>query len=95
VPIGLRQDSNGNPDDEIFKYGLGMLYGKVPGIGKVWQHGGDSDGWHARMFYLPQQDITVVVLQNGDDITRRRNNGSSAFPKLFIDDLIENMVKQV
>jgi CubicO group peptidase (beta-lactamase class C family) len=87
--------SKGNQDDEIFKYGLGMLYGKIPGIGKVWQHGGDNDGWHARMFYLPQQNITAVVLQNGDDIAQRRNNGSSAFPKLLIDDLIENIVKQV
>jgi len=87
--------SRGNQDDETFKYGLGILYGNVPGIGKVWQHGGDNDGWHARMFYLPDHDITAVVVENGDDVAQRRNSGNPAAPTLLIDDLIYQLVQRV
>jgi Ca2+-binding RTX toxin-like protein len=56
---------------------------------------GDNDGWHTQMFYLPNRDITAVIVQNGDDVSQRRNNGNPAFPKLLIDDLIEQMVQRV
>jgi CubicO group peptidase (beta-lactamase class C family) len=87
--------SNGNQDDEVFNYGLGMLYGNVPGIGEVWQHGGDNDGWHTRMFYLPDRDITAVVVENGDDINQRRNSGNPAAPTLLIDNLIQQIIQRV
>jgi CubicO group peptidase (beta-lactamase class C family) len=45
-------------------YGLGIGIADVPNLGKVWAHPGTYWGWASLMAYIPDRDITVVVMEN-------------------------------
>jgi CubicO group peptidase (beta-lactamase class C family) len=45
-------------------YGLGIGIADVPNLGKVWAHPGTYWGWASLMAYIPDRDITVVIMEN-------------------------------
>jgi CubicO group peptidase (beta-lactamase class C family) len=46
-------------------YGMGLMVDTTYGVPVV-HHGGDLDGYHSDMIWLPQQNVGGVVLTNGD-----------------------------
>ena len=46
-------------------YGMGLIVDTTYGVPVV-HHGGDLDGYHSDMIWLPQQNVGAVVLTNGD-----------------------------
>lgn len=52
---------------EPTKYGGGLKIGNYNGKEAI-SHGGDISGYHSGMYYLPKEDLGVVVLGNNDNI---------------------------
>src|SRR5271157_5093548 len=46
-------------------YGMGLMVDTTYGVPVV-HHGGDLVGYHSDMMWLPQQDVGLVILTNGD-----------------------------
>jgi CubicO group peptidase (beta-lactamase class C family) len=46
-------------------YGMGLMVDTTYGIPVV-DHGGDMIGYHSNMMWLPQQNVGLVILTNGD-----------------------------
>jgi CubicO group peptidase (beta-lactamase class C family) len=46
-------------------YGMGLVVDTTYGVPVV-HHGGDLDGYHSDMIWLPQKNVGAVVLTNGD-----------------------------
>jgi len=46
-------------------YGMGLTVDTTYGVPVV-HHGGDLDGYHSDMIWLPQQNVGAVILTNGD-----------------------------
>jgi CubicO group peptidase (beta-lactamase class C family) len=44
------------------RYGLGVESGSVAGIGNFLRHNGATIGWGSEMTYLPDRQITAIVL---------------------------------
>jgi CubicO group peptidase (beta-lactamase class C family) len=47
-------------------YGMGVFVGDADGL-RVIAHGGDIEGFHSFLIYVPQRRLTVVVLGNVED----------------------------
>lgn len=55
--------SGGIKINEKMGYGLGLLYSDEQGL-KVLSHGGNTFGFTSEMFFLPDQNLGVIVLTN-------------------------------
>ena len=51
--------------DVMSSYGLGVFQFDTP-IGKSFGHGGDTAGYLSLMEYIPDQDLSIVILTNAD-----------------------------
>ncbi|MEB3212173.1 MAG: serine hydrolase [Leptolyngbyaceae bacterium] len=49
-------------DLKSYRYGLGVESGRQPGVGRFWGHDGATVGWQSDMVYLPDRQISAVVL---------------------------------
>lgn len=58
TPTGAAAENDGN-------YGFGISSGKLRGMQEL-QHGGGINGFVSLLVYLPQPDLTVVMLRNSD-----------------------------
>lgn len=57
----------GHDEPLVHGYGLGLMWfgaESVPGLQRVWGHGGDAPGYAAGMFYLVDHDVVVGVTDN-------------------------------
>jgi len=59
----LERRKKGIKIDDTSSYGLGLFIGQESGI-EVIHHGGNTFGFTADMFFLPEKDLGVVVLTN-------------------------------
>ena len=57
-------------DHESYSYGMGMYLWRVRGERMV-GHTGQIDGFASALAYLPQSDVTIVVLANSDEFDAR------------------------
>lgn len=51
--------------DSVSPYGLGVFQFDTP-IGRSYGHGGDTAGYLSLMEYLPERDLSIVILVNAD-----------------------------
>jgi len=48
-------------------YGEGIIFGGNPTGGGIWGHGGTISGFSTEMWYIPEQDATIVISVNRSD----------------------------
>lgn len=59
----VKTDFGGNSPDGPPEYGLGLAREPLAGQ-DAWGHNGDTAGFHAEAWYLPEKRVTVVALAN-------------------------------
>jgi CubicO group peptidase (beta-lactamase class C family) len=65
-------------------YGMGLTVDTTYGVPVV-HHGGDLDGYHSDMIWLPQQNVGAVVLTNGDPGWQIRSRFSRKLLEVLFD----------
>ena len=69
----------------FFEYGLGVMGVARPPWTEMVGHGGQIDGFQSEMWYLPNEDVTIVVLVNNDTFRLSR----------IVDDMLSVVIPQV
>jgi D-alanyl-D-alanine carboxypeptidase len=65
----LKQMTTFNEGDALWQgYGLGLATQTVDGR-EVWGHAGDIPGFHAELWHLPEEDLTLAVAWNDDRVS--------------------------
>jgi D-alanyl-D-alanine carboxypeptidase len=74
----------------FFEYGLGVMGAARPPWSEMVGHAGQIDGFQSEMWYLPDEDVTIVVLVNNDTFRLSRivdDMLSAVLPQLHADAL--------
>ena len=72
-------------DEVFFEYGLGVMGEARPPWSQLVGHAGQIDGFQSEMWYLPNEDVTIVVLVNNDTFRLSR----------IVDDMLSVVIPQV
>ena len=70
---------------ERFEYGLGVMGAAVVQWSELVGHAGQIEGFQSEMWYLPREDVTIVVLVNNDTFRLSR----------IVDDMLSVVIPQV
>ena len=71
--------------EAFFDYGLGVMGAARPPWTEMVGHAGQIDGFQSEMWYLPNEDVTIVVLVNNDTFRLSR----------IVDDMLSVVIPQV
>jgi CubicO group peptidase (beta-lactamase class C family) len=66
-PASLREMTTFHDGGMWQGYGLGLGHQSVDGR-EVWGHGGDIPGFHAELWHLPKEDLTLALAWNDDRV---------------------------
>ncbi|NJR38677.1 MAG: serine hydrolase [Leptolyngbyaceae cyanobacterium CSU_1_4] len=79
----ISESSNiGLGDLKNSRYGLGVEAGSVPKLGEFWGHNGATVGWQSEMAYLPDRQISAIVLA-----TASESSGADFAIKIILENL--------